>query len=154
MMSKAFLFAAILTAFSAAFAADPPKEDATKAEAAKLQGTWQVTKLTDETEVAAPAKEIEEWTFEFKGDQLTIRQTKDNSGHVTKYTLDPSKKPKAIDIQEADLGSEGIYKLDGDDLAICVVAGGRNGRTAARPSEFKASKPNKYSLFVLKKVKK
>jgi hypothetical protein len=50
--------------------------------------------------------------------------------------------------------TEGIYKLDGDELTICVVAGSRGGKTAARPSEFKASKRDKYSLFVLKNVKK
>jgi uncharacterized protein (TIGR03067 family) len=155
MISKAFLSAAVLASFTAAFAADAPKEDAANADAAKLQGTWQVTKFVDHSEKAAPADEIKDMTFVFKGDGLWIRKDKDHAGHEMKYTLDPSTKPKSIDI---DMGlppvTEGIYKLDGDELTICVIGGSRTGLVPTRPSEFKASNPNKYSLFVLKKVKK
>jgi uncharacterized protein (TIGR03067 family) len=74
-----------------------------------------------------------------------------------KYILNPSAKPKAIDLEGggADGGvAEGIYKLDGDELSICVISGMRNGKAAPRPTEFKASNDRKYALFVLKKIAK
>ncbi len=151
---KPFLPAVVLATVTAALAADPAKEDAAKADAAKLQGTWQVTKFIDHSEEAAPAAEIEHMAFEFKGDRVTMRRTKDDPGREGKYTLDPAKRPKSIDIDFGVPVSEGIYKLDGDTLTICVVGGSRNGKTAARPTEFRASKRDKYSLFELKKVKK
>lgn len=130
--------------------------DEVKEDVKKLLGPWQVTKFVDQSEEPAPADEIKDFTFEFQGDRLTIRKRKDDEGKEMKYSLNASKKPKWIDL---DMGqpnsvSEGIYKLDGDELTICVVGGSRGGKTAPRPSEFKASKRNKYSLFVLKRVKK
>ena len=114
-----------------------------------------MTTFTDHSEESAPADEIKEMTFVFKGDSLRIRKDKDHDGHEMKYTLDPSKKPSAIDL---DAGippvSEGIYKLDGDKLTICVIGSYQSDKPARRPSEFKASKRDGYSLFVLKRLKK
>ncbi len=151
---KMLLSVAVLASFSVVFAADAPKEDAVKEEVKKLQGKWQVTAFIDSSEEAAPAAEIENMTFEFKEDRLTMRKDKDDPGREMKYKLDVSKKLKAIDINMGGTeASEGIYKLDGEVLTICVIAGGRNGKAAARPAEFKASKRDIYTLFVLKKFK-
>ena len=128
------------------------KTDETKMDAAKLQGTWQVTALTDEMG-PAPAKELKEWTFQFNGDKVTNSQSKDAKRRPLTYTLDPSKQPKAIDLNDGGLLIEGIYKLDVDGLTLCLVTGSRNGKTAPRPMEFKADKAKKYSLFLLKRVK-
>jgi len=46
------------------------------------------------------------------------------------------------------------HRFDDEELMICVVAGTRCGKAAARPSEFKACKRKRYSLFVLKEFKK
>jgi uncharacterized protein (TIGR03067 family) len=152
MYSKAFLAVAVVATLSAPVAADPPTGADTKAELAKLQGIWKVAGLTDEMG-PAPVKELEQWTFAFHGDQVTIRQTKDAGGHKATFTLDPSKTPKEINLNEVGLVTEGIYKLDGDNLTLCVVTGSRNEKTAARPKEFTADKAHKYSVFVLKRVK-
>jgi uncharacterized protein (TIGR03067 family) len=128
---------------------DKQKDDPTKEEMKKLQGIWQVTKFIDHSEEAAPADEIKEFTFEFQGDRLTVRKRKDSDGNQNKYTLDPSKKPKWIDIGE----SEAIYKLEGDELTFCVVGATNSKKPTPRPSEFKAKK-DQHSLFVLKKIKK
>jgi uncharacterized protein (TIGR03067 family) len=134
---------------------DGAPEDDHKEEAKMLQGTWQVTKYIDEDGKEAPAKEIVNHTFQFKGDQVVIHSTKDDDGREFKYSVDGAKKPKAIDI---DMGppkpSEGIYKLEGDKLTICIVSGYRNDRPAPRPSGFKESKEKKYVVFILKKVSK
>jgi len=146
--------AILLSTVALGIAADKPKEDAVKEELKKLQGTWQVTKFIDHSEETAPADEIKHMTFKFKEDHLTIQKDKDDSGKELRFTLNPSKKPKWIDIDTGTRISEGVYKLDGDELTICVVAGTRNGKAAPRPSEFKARKREKYTLFVVKKVKK
>jgi len=70
--------------------------------------------------------------------------------------LTPSKRAKEIDIALGSRGgrSEGIDKLAGDELTVCVMAGMRGDKPATRPSEFKASQRAKHSLFLLKRVKK
>jgi uncharacterized protein (TIGR03067 family) len=131
--------------------------DAVKAELKKLQGTWQVTTWIDSSEQPAPPDEIKYFTFEFKGDVLILRKDKDDTSRdPLKCTLNPSKEPKWIDF---DVGKPlpamaGIYKLEGDELTICVVAGGVNEKPGLRPAEFKASKEKVHALFVLKRIKK
>jgi len=150
------LFSTVLISTAVVALAAPPKDDAVREEMKKLQGTWQVTALTDQSEEAAPADEIKDFTFEFRGDRLAIRKSKGVRGHEMKYTLNPSKKPAWIDI---DMGgpigiAEGIYSFDKDKLRICVVGGSRGDKIPTRPADFKASKREKHSLFVLKKIKK
>ena len=151
-LSKSFFAVAVLT-WTVAVAADPPKIDDAKADAAKLQGTWQVTTLTDELGPHQD-KEAQEWTFEFKGDKATSRKSQGSVGRPMAYTLDPSKTPKAIDLNDDGLVIEGIYKVDGDAMTLCLVTGSRNDKTAPRPAEFKADKEKLYSVFVLNRVKK
>jgi uncharacterized protein (TIGR03067 family) len=117
---------------------------------------WTLTWLTTLTDELGPHqdKEAQEWTFEFKGDKATSRKSQGSAGRPMAYTLDPSKTPKAIDLNDDGLVIEGIYKMDGDDLTLCLVTGSRNGKTAPRPPEFKADNEKKYSVFVLKRVKK
>jgi uncharacterized protein (TIGR03067 family) len=88
-------------------------------------------------------------------DKLTFDLTGAGKGPEARYTLDPGKKPKAIDL--VDLGrkdgkpSPGIYLLDGDDLKLCWDANGNS-----RPSEFtKVGKGGQdLRLLVLKREKK
>jgi uncharacterized protein (TIGR03067 family) len=151
-IAKALLSAAVLAWFTQALIADPPKDDA-KEDVKKLQGTWKVIKL-DDGEKPTSGEEIGYWTFEFNGDGVTTRQGKNSSAKDGKFKLDSTKKPKSIDIDTGgEAPSEGIYELDGDELTICIVAGYKGSKTAARPTEFKANEEKKYSLFVLKKVK-
>jgi uncharacterized protein (TIGR03067 family) len=149
LLAVGLLLAAILCNVLAAIEPDPVQE-----EMAKLQGTWQVIKWIDSSEEAASADEIKDASFKFKKDHLTIRKDKDDKGRELAYTLDPTKDPKWIDVDMRSLISEGIYKLDGDKLTICLISGTRNDKAAPRPKEFKARKREKYTVFVLKKVKK
>lgn len=147
-------FMAVLLSVALSIAADKPEEDP-KQEIKKLQGRWQVTKFIDHSEEPAPTEEIKHFTFEFKEDRLTMRKDKEDDGKPMKFTLNPSKQPKWMNIDMgAPIGvAKAIYKLDGDELTMCVVGGTRKGKAAPRPSEFKPSKRDKYSLFVLKKIK-
>lgn len=137
--------------------ADAPKDNAAKEDVKKLQGTWQVTEWVDASEKPAPADEIKEYTFEFKGDRVTLRKTKDDGATVFEFKLDASKQPKWIDLTFADamLGTlGGIYKIDGEELTICVIDKPGKDKPGPRPTEFKASKARNAGVFVLKKVKK
>jgi len=53
-----------------------------------------------------------------------------------RYKLDPTAKPKALDLTEIGGNSApAIYELDGDTLRICLA----EGPNAVRPTEFKAT---------------
>jgi uncharacterized protein (TIGR03067 family) len=69
--------------------------------------------------------------------------------------LDPAKKPKAMDVTytkgpDKDKQRFGIYKLDGDQLTICVTPPDRP--EGDRPTEF-STKDSENLLFVFKRVK-
>ena len=122
-------------------------QDAKNAEDQKLQGTWQVLRQeydgndvnTEETRVViSPGKII----------------IKDKRGERTiPYTLDPSMKPKTIDLTLPSNGTAipciGIYQLDGDTLKICF---GEKGQ--ARPTEWTSPKGSRLTLFVLRRTNK
>lgn len=129
---------------------EKPAEDVVK----KLQGLWQVTKFIDHSEQAAPADEIKEMVFEFKEDRITQRKSKEDPGRPGKYTVNAAKQPKWMDIDFGGRVSEGIYKLEGDELSLCFVGGMRGGKITPRPTEFKANMNPPHSLFVLKKIKR
>lgn len=137
-----------------AWAVSAQEKNATQDEMKSLQGIWQVTKWIDPEGKAAPDDEVKEMFFEFKKDRVVMR------AEPLKFTLNPSKKPKWIDLDfdaaGIDVGVEmkGIYKLEGDVLTICVISGSTSGQSAERPTEFKTNKQKHHTLFVMKKVKK
>ena len=79
---------------------------------------------------------------------------KGKAGGEGKYTLDPKKDPPEIDIfldGKADTPTmQGIYKVDGDTLTLCVARGGRN---AIRPKKFEAPEGSEMMLLVLERAK-
>jgi uncharacterized protein (TIGR03067 family) len=71
-----------------------------------------------------------------------------------KFTVNPTKKPKEIDMTRtlpdgSDTSMLGIYELNGDTLKLCFNDFGKK-----RPTEFKAKAGSKQSNFVLKREKK
>jgi uncharacterized protein (TIGR03067 family) len=154
-MTRNILLLVLLVSLAAMPAATAAEKDDAKAELKKLQGTWQVTKWVDDSGEAAGADEIKDFTFVFKDQTVEMRNGKDSRRPALKFTLNPEKKPKWIDIEMGGpVGtSEGVYKLEGDELTICVVSGGKNGKPAPRPTEFAAKKGEHHALFVLKRVK-
>jgi uncharacterized protein (TIGR03067 family) len=125
-------------------AADDPQDAVTK-EKKRLEGTWKVVAVEKEGKQAPPeavkglkwvitADKIV-WTDERKSDFL--------------YKLDPTKKPKAIDLIFPERRTEdtlAIYSLEGDDLKVCVKAKGEG-----RPSEFAAKAGTGQMLYILKR---
>src|SRR5262249_38306810 len=81
------------------------------------------------------------------GDQWTVtRPDGDVAAVQAKIKLDPSKKPREIDlISKGGRSMSGIYKLEGDTLTFCRPGPSKN---AERPKEFKtADSPNEIIVW-------
>jgi uncharacterized protein (TIGR03067 family) len=146
-MRAAFI---ILLALGTVSGAEPEKKDPAKQELANLTGKWQCVageeggaKATDDL-----AKQLRlvfdgEKFKAYIGDMVLMAGT---------IKVDPTAKPKTIDLQGAEgrlkgQTGEGIYELDGDALKLCLVEPGEK-----RPTEFKTAKQGQH-LLVYKRVK-
>ena len=139
-MSELLLLAGLL------FGADPAKDEG---DTEKIQGTWVPTAIriggkdTPEKEL----KKIEKLILS-KG---TITVTGKSRGS---YKLDPSKRPRAIDLMSTDgpdkgKTAEGIYELEGETLRLCWDQPGKG-----RPKEFKSEEGSERVLVTFKREKK
>jgi uncharacterized protein (TIGR03067 family) len=132
-------------------AANAAQDDLAKKDLDSLQGVWRFISFVSD---GRPRPEEE-----LKGLKLTIKGNKwievegDNKGLESTIKLDPSKKPKAIDITALagpakGKPSLGIYSIEGDTLKTCAY----NTGGSERPTEFKAI--DGVNLFVLKREKR
>jgi uncharacterized protein (TIGR03067 family) len=126
-----------------------------------IEGTYTLVKmegggvdlLAFETKVKGKGKE-EDRTVKVTGDKIIMM--KNGKEDPATYKLDTSKNPKEIDLVDsnAKAGKEekmyGIYKVEGDNLSICV-----SDKAETRPKDFKTSKDDKgmAMLLVLQKKK-
>jgi len=115
------------------------------------QGVWR-TESSRRDGRDAPEAIAKSITRTVDGDHVVWRRDgKSFSGST--IVLDPTADPKTIDIL-ADGGPAhdkrvlGIYKLEGDELTICIA-----DRDQPRPSEFKAEKDSKHTLMVFAREK-
>jgi uncharacterized protein (TIGR03067 family) len=120
-----------------------------KQEQAKLQGKWQASKLEIEGN-AIPDNELAKLKITIEGDKLIA--SKDGAApENNSFKLDPSKKPRAIDVIPASGQAEGktlqgIYELEGDTLKLCLGMPG-----VGRPDAFAAGEMRVF--ITLKRVK-
>lgn len=132
--------------------AEEPKKaeekDPVKIEQAKLQGTW----------VVESAERDGEALDRIVGNKLVIKDngfaviTKNGEFKGT-FTVDPSKKPKQLDMNHDEGGLrdkkwEAIYKLDGDTLTYCYAEADSEKE---RPDAFETRKDSRRLLIVLKR---
>jgi uncharacterized protein (TIGR03067 family) len=109
-----------------------------------IQGVWKVEKAVERGK-EMPAEKREKIRLEFKDGKAIAREEGDKD-HPADYTIDSAKSPKHITIKPTDKDAmEGIYKLEGDTLTICLARDGR-------PNKFEAG--DKSMLLVLKRDKK
>jgi RNA polymerase sigma-70 factor (ECF subfamily) len=120
-----------------------------KTDKEKLQGTWHA--VSGEVGGKDVSEEFaKKLSIVFAGDKITlaglVRGEKENGVEGT-FKLDPTAKPKAIDIHITNKeDGVGIYELDGDTLKLCMVEA-----TLERPTEFAGK--DRQVLIVLKRQK-
>jgi uncharacterized protein (TIGR03067 family) len=121
---------AVMAVFAFAFAYAGQEADDAKA----IQGTWQPVK----GEVGGTAMKEEVLkiiSMKLEGGKYEVKAENMDKGT---YKIDPSAKPKTIDVAGVEGPNAGktllaIYELDGDTLRICYGLGG-----SPRPKEFKS----------------
>jgi uncharacterized protein (TIGR03067 family) len=106
--------------------------DAAKAELKKLQGAWKVVAL-DIAGKPLPADKAEGMQIVFKDHDMTI-SSKDGKGNTMRVNLDPTKKPKAIDLLitrgDEKITWKCIYSLDGDTFKFVMPLAPTKGQKA------------------------
>jgi uncharacterized protein (TIGR03067 family) len=125
-------------------AGDDAKKQAVQKELKRLEGTWGCRWLGRNGK-----------KFEADGGLLTIKGRRWYVGEkaVASFTIDPTTTPKVIDVtdllEENGLMAEGIYRLDGDRLVICLYAG---GGVRQRPLEFATELGSEKFLYWYERV--
>jgi uncharacterized protein (TIGR03067 family) len=143
---RRFAFAAALFAVACTAAAQQPAAKK-KTDLELIQGTWWIVGLE-----SAGKKQSEKGiggnTITFakvrSADTATLQEGPYPKVEFT-YSLDETSSPKAIELSAKGTRALGIYKLEGDDLTICVSLGG------PRPTEFATKVGGDTELFVLKR---
>lgn len=130
--------------------ADDNKSDAAKEDLKKLAGTWTLVSMEFDGK-KAQAGDIKDITAVVKGNTVKALH-KDEVKSESTFSVDPTKKPKAIDatgILGPDKGktSVGIYELDDETFKICYTEGKK------RPTEFSAKAGSRRSLMVWKRAR-
>jgi uncharacterized protein (TIGR03067 family) len=133
---------ALLAVAGLLLAADAPKD-----EAEKIQGIWKVVSAEDSGRKASE-ESIKDLKWTITKDAITYKVGSKTTRWT--YKLDPTKKPKWIDLTEGDRTRPAIYDLDGDTLKVCFGEGSQKERPTA--FESKPNSPNDV-LIVLKRGK-
>jgi uncharacterized protein (TIGR03067 family) len=153
MTHAAILTAAILCGFGVEARSKTDDADAKSlaiaAEHKKFEGTWRFASFEMEG-VAAPEDSLKDMRMTLKGDQFLAGE---NGSVKGTYAIDPTVKPKTIDViftlpEGKKQTLLGIYELEGDTYKVSLGTPGK-----PRPTEF-ASKPGSgNAVEILKRIK-
>jgi uncharacterized protein (TIGR03067 family) len=140
----------LILATTLSVAADDPKNDPVAKDYARLEGTWRIVSLEVEG-MKIPDETIKDARLIIKGKEFTMKEK--IATYSGNFTIDPGKKPKAIDMKftagpEKGNTSYGIYEIDGDNLKICLTITAKD-----RPTEFAAKAKSGHGFEVLKREK-
>ena len=128
-------------------------DEEVKKELAKFEGTWKYVCVESE-KMKVSEDALKGLRLKIRGDKFTVAGENADAAFSGTFKVDPSKKPKTIDVTFSD-GPEkgkttlGIYELEGDTYKACVDP---NGKT--RPSEFAIKPGSGYVLIIHKREKK
>jgi uncharacterized protein (TIGR03067 family) len=129
-----------------------PEQDAVKKELAQLEGEW--TMVSGEINGQAMPEQYVKTGKRVAKDGVTTIEIGGRLFFRAKYTIDATKKPKAIDYQFTEGPTKGktqlgIYELDGDTAKFCFASPGKE-----RPTDFTAAADSGRTLSTWKRVKK
>jgi uncharacterized protein (TIGR03067 family) len=127
-------------------------QDALKKEMSQLEGEWSM--VSGEANGQAMPKEMVKSGKRVAKDGRTTIMIGGRVYFRAKFTIDPTKKPKAIDYAMTEGPTKGkthlgIYELNGDTLKFCFAAPGKD-----RPTEFTAREGSHWTLSVWKRIAK
>lgn len=144
------MLAALIVGWSLAAGAAP--DDAAKKDLALLQGEWSMVSFEIDGRKSAP-EDVKKGKRICQGNETTL--TSDGQLFFkARFTLDPTKKPKAIDYMSLEgawngKSLQGIYEVEGDMLKFCLAEPGVD-----RPKEFSANQGSGHVVVVWKRDKK
>ena len=144
----------VLAMLGSADASADGENGALKKELHAMAGTWRAVSVERDGK-AAPGEALKElvMTRDVSG-KVVIRRREMVVLESMVKKLDPSKKPKTIDMEQV-VGEhkgkiiQGIYEIDGDTLRVCLAQPGKE-----RPTEFSAKAGSSNALAVYKREKK
>jgi uncharacterized protein (TIGR03067 family) len=127
--------------------------DAVKKELAKFAGSWRLVAI----EIDGKRNELQEANqtiYVLEGNKAYYLDKANKKVFWAELTIDPNTKPKLVDlmIKEKNQTWEGIYKVEGEDAAICanlVTDGAKE-----RPSEFKTAEKFGFVIMHFRKIGK
>src|SRR5262249_9477158 len=95
----------------------------------RLQGTWDATAVNIGG-FQVPGRPISQVTFD--GNQMTL------AGNSGSYRIDAAKDPMHLDRIVQGTATQGIFRIDGDELTLCFmeVPAGPPGNPPPRPTDF------------------
>ncbi len=143
------MFSAVLIGLSLAVAA-PVTKDAKK-DAPSIVGEWDGIKaLIGGMDMPVPKGGI---GIAFAADgKATLREGDRAKAEEVTYAIDPKKSPAHIDLvppaKEKEPTLFGIYKIEKDELTICMTMGGE------RPTKFESPAGSQIMLMTFKRAKK
>jgi uncharacterized protein (TIGR03067 family) len=110
----------------------------------KVQGEW-VLSAGEKGGRKAPGEGLKDVTVTFSGGTFTWKSgEKDTQGT---FSLDLTKSPREISVSVEGKKLDGIYRLEGDKLKICV------GADDDRPADFATKEGTKSVLWILTRKK-
>src|SRR5437773_1028401 len=145
MKLRGLIVVGLVLAFGAVKAADDADKDKEK-----LQGAWQPISAIEKGKEQSK-EDLKERKITFKGDKITVKHGE--KVHDVTFKLDPSKKPKEIDVTGKDDDGKdrmmkGIYELNDDTLKVCLDMEGGD-----RPSKFDSPEGSNLIFVTLKRDK-
>jgi len=128
-------------------------DEEVKKEVARFEGTWKWIAIEME-KMKIPEEALKDPRMKIVGDKFTVTGEKADATFGGTFKVDPSKKPKTIDVTFTDATQKGktmvgIYELEGDTYKVCIDPEGKN-----RPTEFKSQPKSGHVLELLKREKK
>jgi uncharacterized protein (TIGR03067 family) len=141
----------LLVLIAGVLVAADAKDDAKK-DLEKLQGNW-VMVSGERNGEALPDEQIKALKRTIKDEEFTVMRDSETLAKG-KFTIDPSKSPKTIDVtitegDNKDKKMLGIYEIDGDNYKVCFAPFDKD-----RPKEFSSKGEEGLTLSVWKREKK
>jgi uncharacterized protein (TIGR03067 family) len=129
----------------------PSKDDLAKKDLDAMKGTWKAVS-GEEDGKAVQEDDAKKFKLVVDGDKytFTVEGVSEEQGTIK---LDPSQKPRAIDVMilsgdDKGKSQHGLYEVEGDTLKLCFTPPGRE-----RPKELAGKEGTNATLFVFKRQK-